>query len=210
MHKSSRIRARSFIHNPAYFPSFGANFVVLGEATKPLMAPMNSNPAVALLITGLPGSGKTYFAKRFAPAMNAAYFSSDIMRKSKTPQHTYSIAEKHSVYAALLDRMEHSLRAGQTVVIDATFYLESLRSEFVKVARQTDSKLYWIEVRANKSVVRERLSKPREDSEADYGVYLKLRDQYEPIKSPHLILHSDKGTVEEMIAESQAWLEAQA
>ncbi|MBK9453273.1 MAG: ATP-binding protein [Bacteroidetes bacterium] len=168
---------------------------------------MSSNQAVAILITGLPGSGKTYFAKHFAPAINAAYFSSDIMRKSKAPDHTYSISEKHHVYAALLERMEHSLRAGQTVVIDATFFLESLRDEFNKVAKTTHSKVRWIEVRANKSVIRDRLSKPREDSEADYGVYLKLRDQYQPLKERHLVLHSDKYTLDEMIEKAKDWME---
>lgn len=169
--------------------------------------PMNSSPAIAILVSGLPGSGKTYFAKRLAPAIGAAYFGSDIMRKSVTPDRTYTPSEKVTVYNALLERMVHSLRASQTVVIDATFYKKDLREEFIKAAQSANSKVYWIEVRANKSVIRERLGKPREDSTADFGVYLKLRDQYEPIKEAHLTLHSDKASVGEMIAETQKWLE---
>jgi predicted kinase len=168
---------------------------------------MSSSNAIAILVSGLPGSGKTYFAKRLAPVLGAAYFSSDILRKTLTPDRTYSPAEKATVYAALVERMSHSLRAAQTVVLDATFHLASTREEFIKAARAANTKTLWIEVRANKSVVRERLKLRREDSDADYGTYLKLRDEYQPIKEPHLVLHSDKSTVEEMVAHAMAWLE---
>ena len=167
---------------------------------------MSTSPAIAILVSGLPGSGKTFFAKRFAPAIGAAYFSTDIMRKTMTPERTYSPMEKATVYTAMMERMDHSLRAGQTVVLDATFYKQDLRSDFVKAAQTANSKVLFIEVRANKSVVRDRLSQAREDSDADYKVYLNLRDLYEPIKEPHLVLHSDKTDVKEMISMAIAWV----
>jgi predicted kinase len=169
---------------------------------------MSTSDAIAILVSGLPGSGKTYFAKRFAPAIGAAYFSSDIMRKTLTPDHTYSPMEKATVYTALMERMDHSLRAAQTVVLDATFHKQDLRTDFSKAAVAANSKVLWIEVRANKSVVRDRLSQVREDSDADYKVYMKLRDQYEPIKEPHLVLHSDKTDIEEMVSMAIAWVAA--
>ena len=167
---------------------------------------MSTSPAIAILVSGLPGSGKTFFAKRFAPAIGAAYFSTDIMRKTLTPERTYSPMEKATVYTAMMERMDHSLRAGQTVVLDATFYKEDMRADFVKAAHAVNSKVLFIEVRANKSVVRDRLSQVREDSDADYKVYLKLRDLYEPIKEPHLVLHSDKNDVEELVSLAIAWV----
>lgn len=167
---------------------------------------MSSSTAIAILVCGLPGSGKTYFAKRFAPAIDAAYFSSDIMRKTISPDHTYTPREKANVYTALLERMGHALRAAQTVVIDATFYKEGLRNEFAQEARAANTKVIWIEVLANKSVVRERLQQKREDSDADYGVYLQLRKDFEPIREPHLVLHSDKIGIEEMLQQATAWL----
>ena len=118
---------------------------------------MSTSTALAILVCGLPGSGKTFFAKRFAPAIGAAYFSSDIMRKTMSADHAYTPREKANVYTALLERMGHALRAAQTVVIDATFYKEELRNEFVKEARSANTKVVWIEVLANKSVVRDRL-----------------------------------------------------
>lgn len=169
---------------------------------------MSTSSAIAILVAGLPGSGKTYFAKRFAPAIGAAYFSSDIMRRSLSHERTYSPREKAEVYTALLERMGHSLRAAQTVVIDATFYKASLRNEFMQQARAANAQVLWIEVRANKSVVRERLQHKREDSDADYSVYLKLRDDFEPIKEPHLVLHTDKSEIEALVAQAIAWMEA--
>ena len=170
---------------------------------------MSSSNAIAILVSGLPGSGKTYFAKHLAPALGAAYFGTDLLRKTLTPARSYSPSEKAAVYAGMLERMSVSLRAAQTIVLDATFYQSAVRAEFVKAAHSANSKAVFIEVRANKSTVRERLSKPREDSDADFSIYLKIRDLYEPIKEPHLILHSDKGSVQEMVAQAKTWLEAQ-
>jgi hypothetical protein len=36
---------------------------------------------------------------------------------------------------------------------------------------------------------------------------LKLRDQYQPLKERHLVLHSDKYTLDEMIAKAKDWME---
>ena len=107
----------------------------------------------------------------------------------------------------MLERMSHSLRAAQTVVLDATFYKERLRHDFIQAAQAANTKVLWIELRANKSVVRDRLNGKRDDSDADYGVYLQLRNDFEPIKEPHLVLHSDKASVEELVAHAIAWLE---
>ena len=64
-------------------------------------------------------------------------------------------------------------------------------------------------VLANKSVVRERLQQKREDSDADYGVYLQLRKDFEPIREAHLVLHSDKISIAEMLEQATAWVQSQ-
>jgi predicted kinase len=167
---------------------------------------MNSQTAIAILISGLPGTGKTYFAKRLAPFLGASYFGTDAMRKHIAPDRTYTHAEKASVYHEILERFQHSLRAAQTVVMDATFYKQDLRDEFVRAARDAHAKVMWIEVRASEDVIRERLSRPRPDSDADFAVYLKLKGEYEPIQEPHLVLDSTHTSVEVMIAHTQAWM----
>ncbi|MFN8395239.1 MAG: AAA family ATPase [Bacteroidia bacterium] len=168
---------------------------------------MSQQQPLAILVSGLPGSGKTYFAKRLAPALGACYFSTDVMRKTKTPDRTYSYAERASVYQELLDRVDKTLHAAQTVVMDATFYKKELRDAFEQAAVRAMAKVVWIEVVADEEVVKERLSHPREDSEADYAIYLKMKAEHEPIQETHLVLHSDQSSVEDMIGQTRAWLE---
>lgn len=173
----------------------------------PKIAAMNFATPLAILIAGLPGSGKTYFAKRLAPALGAAYFSTDIMRKTKAPDRTYTHAEKTSVYHELLDRFQHALRSAQTVVMDATFYREDIRDEFERAAKAAMARVVWIEVRADEALIRTRLAQPREDSDADFTVYQKLKAEYEPITQPHLVLYSDHNDVAAMITQAQAWIQ---
>lgn len=167
---------------------------------------MSSIKTLAVLITGLPGSGKTYFAKRLAPAIGATYFSSDIMRKTVSSQRTYSFAEKSSVYHELLERFEHCLRATQSVVMDATFYKNEIRKTFSNAAVAAGGRVIWIEVRADEDEIRRRLSAPREDSEADFAVYERIRAEYEPLEETHLILYSDQQPLDVMIAEAKSWI----
>lgn len=167
---------------------------------------MHDYPAIAILVAGLPGAGKTYFARKLAANLGAAYLSSDILRKTLTPDRTYSNAEKEKVYSELDHRLSHALRAAQTVVVDATFIQESLRLRFFETARIANAKSIMIEVKAGEATIRKRLERPREDSDADFAIYEKLRDLHEPISIPHLVLHSDEMNVEEMIAQAKKWI----
>jgi predicted kinase len=171
---------------------------------------MGSTHTLAVMITGLPGSGKTFFAKRLSQAMGAVYYSTDFMRKSLglAPQHNY--AEKSNLYHEILSRFETTLRATQTVVMDATFYKADLREQFAETARRAFAKPVWIEIRAGEATIRERLQYQREDSDTDFAVYEWVKAEYEPLLEDHLVLHSDAMPIEEMIAEAMEWLRGKA
>ena len=83
---------------------------------------------VVYIVFGLPGSGKSYFASRWAEMLNASYVNSDQARKEMYEHPTYSIAEKQSVYQHLLHHMKKAINDGRTVVMDATFSNDDIRS----------------------------------------------------------------------------------
>lgn len=160
-----------------------------------------------ILVSGLPGSGKTFFAERLAQRIKAIHLSSDRLRKELFPvQRVYSEEEKQSVYQEMLSRMRETVQQRQSVILDATFYRADLREPFVKAAEILQEKMYFICITASEELVRKRTSVQREDSEANYEVYLKLKDHYEPIQSSFLALQSKEDNIEEMLNQALAYL----
>lgn len=158
------------------------------------------------LITGLPGSGKTTLAKAWATRSGALHLNSDVLRREMDLMGHYRQEDKKKVYAALQERTRAALLEGRDVVVDSTFYREALREPFRRLAAECNAAMYWVEIRAQERSIRERLQKPRPDSEADFGIYEKIRDEYEPIREPHLVLWSDQASLDDMMAAIQAYL----
>lgn len=152
-----------------------------------------------ILVFGLPGSGKTTFADALAVARGSSHYNSDIMRAQLGLRGQYDRESKSSVYKRLLERVEQHLQEGKEVIVDATFYLEALREPFVKLAQKTGAAIFWIEVRARPEVIRKRVRKKRVFSEADFSVYEKVKNAFEPLEDAHLTLDSDVLSLEEMV-----------
>ena len=57
----------------------------------------------------------------------------------------------------------------------------------------------WIEVRAEESLIKERMKYSRVDSEADFEVYETIKKQWEPMQEHHLILQSTNDNLEEIL-----------
>lgn len=160
-----------------------------------------------ILVCGLPGSGKSFFAKRLSEKIKASYLSSDIYRKELFPNHrTYSEKEKQSVYDVLLSSAETNLIHHTSVVLDATFYKNNLRLPFYKLALQLNCPYSIIYISAEEMLIKERTSKIRQDSEADYSVYLKLKDVFERIEKPHLTLQSTNDNIDSLLSTALTFL----
>ena len=156
---------------------------------------------MVIIIAGLPGSGKSYFAERLAQRISGAYISTDRIRKEMLRSRTYSNQEKQAVYEEMVMRMRAAAIRKENIILDGTFYKEELRLHF-KQALPPGIGVYLIEVVADEALIRERLQKPRADSDADYAVYQLIRLQWEPIQEPHLTLHSSRNNIGEMLQEA--------
>lgn len=153
-----------------------------------------------ILISGLPGSGKTALAKAYAARYGALHLNSDLLRRELGLMGQYRPEDKEKVYQTLLERTQMELMEGNSVVVDSTFFKESIREPFRRVAEWCGTPLHWVEVRAPERIIRERMQIPRSDSEADFSVYEKIRDAYEPLREQHLVLWSDEASVANMAA----------
>lgn len=154
---------------------------------------------MVVLITGLPGTGKTYFAKILAKKTGARHLNSDRIRKELGKMGRYDRKTKRGVYEEMKDRMAKYLVKGEDVIVDATFFQKKLRGEFIRKARELTGEVYLVLMTARDVVIRERTGQARPDSEAGYDVYLKMKRSYEPLEPEHLTLPSDQFSLEEML-----------
>jgi predicted kinase len=153
-----------------------------------------------LLISGLPVSGKSTLARAYTARYGGTPINSDLIRTELGLRGHYLPNDKKRVYAAMLEKVKAVLSRGDTAVVDSTFYLETIRRPFEEVARACGVPVYRAEVHAQEATIRQRLQTPRPDSEADFAVYEKIRDQYEPWTEPHLELWSDSESLDTLIA----------
>ena len=158
-----------------------------------------------IVVFGLPGSGKSYFASRLAVAINGMYINSDRVRKDMLTKRSYSEKEKRSVYNEMLSQLLQVRKQNKDVVLDATFYKNEIRKMFIDKAGENEP-IRFIEVIADESLTRERLTEVREDSEADYDIYKKIREEWEPMNEPHLVLKSTNDNINEMLNKATDYL----
>ena len=152
-----------------------------------------------IIVFGLPGSGKSYFASRLAKELQSVYVSSDRIRKQLFDVVVYSKKEKMKVYGIMLKEMKKTIQQNTNIVLDATFYQENLRKEFLETAKAFKERILFMEVWAGQKTILERLKFKRAYSDADYSVYLRIKEVFEPLEMEHLKIQSTQENIEEMI-----------
>ena len=137
-------------------------------------------PALVML-SGLPGAGKTAFARALAPRLAACTLESDRVRRELFARRRYTPAEHARVFATVRARAAAALESGRNVIVDATNLRERDRRGFVELAGQRGARLVTVRLTAPEDVLRDRLAKPREGaSEANVAVYEAMRGRAEP------------------------------
>nr|MBI1231706.1 AAA family ATPase [Cytophagales bacterium] len=159
-----------------------------------------------ILIMGLPGSGKSFFGKRLADSIGATYFNSDKERNRLGKRGNYALSDKRLIYEVLLELAKDELEANKDVIVDATFQLQSLRELFFQLAKREGATCYCFYIHAAELLVRERLSRPRIESEADFQVYLKLKEEFDPFHCDVHQLESRADNIAEMLESAQKTL----
>jgi predicted kinase len=90
--------------------------------------------------------------------------------------------------------------------LDATCYTNDIRTLFSTALQDLDD-LSFIEVVADERLIRERLRTEREDSDANYGVYMEIKEEWEPFNDPHLVLMSSNDNIDNMLDEAVKYLQ---
>lgn len=150
---------------------------------------MNSDPAFAVWLTGLPASGKSTIAAHLTRALakrsvRAAVLESDILRKILTPHPRYDQGERDRFYQQMADLGAMLTESGVPVIFDATAQRRAYRDR----ARGRIPRFAEIYVACPLAVCRSRDPK---------GIYRQgstvpgLHSEYEAPENPDLIVQGD-------------------
>jgi DegV family protein with EDD domain len=161
------------------------------EASLQPLPPPLSTPAL-VLVSGLPGSGKSHFTRELCRRFPLAWLESDALRKALFDQPSHSPQESARLFAACHRVLDRLLEAGVPAVLDATNLREMHRRQLYRIAERNGAKLVLVSLDAPPDLVRQRLEarqgadNPWDHSDADYAVYDRMRRQAEPIGRPHI------------------------
>ena len=172
---------------------------------------------VLIVVSGLPGTGKSYFSRRMAERVPVAIVETDAMRKALIPSPTYSGIESARLFRACHALIEDLLRGGVSVLFDATNLVENNRERLYNIADRTNAKLILVRVEAPPEVVSERLRKREEgdaqddNSTADLSVYRRMAHSVEPIRRNHFAVDTSRDitpVIERIAREMNRWVRA--
>jgi predicted kinase len=168
----------------------------LVESLGPLPAP--EAPPVFIMVSGLPGTGKSYLSRRLAERLSYPVLESDALRKQLFPAPTYSAMESGILFRAIHKLMEKMLGKGIPVIMDATNLTERYRRVLYNIAEKHNARLILVRTRAPLAIVRERLrsrtgeKRDGDKSDADWEVYRKLSTTAETIRRQHFVVDTSK------------------
>jgi len=148
-----------------------------------------------VLVMGLPGSGKSFFAERLAQELGAIYLSSDRERNRMGQRGRYSSEDKLKVYLNLAQSTKDALNKGNSIVVDATFHLQQMRDLFSRLAYEEGASVFYFHITAEENLIRERLCQPRSESQADFFVYQLIKKDFEPFAMDVTVLESKKDNI---------------
>jgi len=156
-----------------------------------------ANPAL-IVVSGLPGTGKSHFCRKLAERMDIVILESDSLRRRLFATPSYSKEESTQLFRACHSLVEELLRKGVSVALDATNLEEHNREQLYHIADQSGARLVVVRMEAPVEVVQQRLERRsrREDqsdhSEADWNVHSKMKSTVDKIGRNHFAVDSSK------------------
>ena len=152
-----------------------------------------ASPSLVILC-GLPGTGKSHFARELARRAPFVWLNSDRTRKLLVDTPSYSRREHRRVFSAMHVLTRGYLRDGYSVAFDATNLNENVRRPLYSSADAVGVEPLLIRFTAPADLVRQRLTDRAEgvgeasQSDATWDVYSRMAIADQPVPRPHLLV----------------------
>ena len=152
---------------------------------------------VFIAVSGLPGTGKSYFCSKLAERLPFIILESDALRKALFLSPCYSPQESSRLFGAVRLLIGRLLRKGNSLILDATNLSERHREYLYSIADRLGVKLVLVRVEAPPLVVHERLKARQGNlgnkSDADWTVYQKMKPSVQKIRRNHYAVDTSRG-----------------
>jgi len=151
-----------------------------------------------IVVSGLPGTGKSYFCRRLAERLPFMILESDALRKTLFPSPSYSAEESARLFQAIHQLIARLLDRGMPLILDATNLSERFRERLYNIAGRSHARLILVRVEAPAEVVRTRLqsraerASPEDHSEADWSVFQKMKPSVQKIGRNHFAVDTSR------------------
>ena len=168
----------------------------LRQGLEDLPLPQVEPPFV--VVSGLPGTGKSFFCRKLAERLSFVILASDALRKLLFPSPAYDESENRRFFPACHALIEELLKRGIPIIFDATNLLEGHREHLYHIADKMGAKLILVGVEAPPEVARQRLlarekgMDPQDDSQAGWGVYQKMKPRKEKISRNYFVVDTSR------------------
>jgi predicted kinase len=172
------------------------DLIKLKESLGPLPEPV-ANPGF-VVVSGLPGTGKTYFCRKLAEKYDFYILESDALRKVLFPRPNYTAVESARLFSAAHNLIEWLLNLGIPVCFDATNLSESNREHLYRISERNGARLILISVEAPPELAYQRLqarrteADPESESDADWEIYQQMRPKAEKIRRNHFVVDTSR------------------
>jgi len=148
------------------------------------------------VVCGMPASGKSTIAKELAKTLGVKIFRSDVIRKELFglepseqvgvlfEEGIYSKAASSLTYGKLLLLAQEEIERGYSVILDATYSGRHQRSEVLRLAKDMDANLMFVECICPEDLLKERLMRREATSsvsDARLRHFEQFKARFEPL-----------------------------
>lgn len=149
---------------------------------------------------GFPGSGKTFFSRRFAKEFGLFHLNSDRLRAEIFPKPEYTAEEFASVFRTMDYIAEELLRCGVSAIYDANLTKRIYRQKLQKMAKKQKAGylLLWFKTPAatalkrikKRGMLKSELLKRYHIPLGESVLFKIKKEEEEPPKEPYIVLEA--------------------
>lgn len=146
-----------------------------------------------IIMTGIPGAGKSYFAERFAESFKAPIVSSTLIRKSLFDEPTFEEPEDYIVDKMTIYLLTEMLKTNRTVIFKGKTDTRSERLDIYKQCKAAGYEPLLVWVQTDVETAKNRFNKQISDKSLSESLFKKRLNKFsQPIKNEFPVVISGK------------------